>query len=96
MVAEIAESRQAAISLCTPGFGRREKKETMGGKMTGQRRNTREIITDHLLTYLLTYLLTTYYLLTRSGDQEKPGEPGHRNIGRGSCRSALADGQIKD
>jgi hypothetical protein len=22
----------------------------------------------------------------------KPGEPGHRNIGRGSCRSALADG----
>ena len=28
----------------------------------------------------------------RSGDQGKPGEPGHRNIGRGSCRSALADG----
>ena len=25
-------------------------------------------------------------------DQGKPGEPGHRNIGRGSCRSALADG----
>jgi len=24
--------------------------------------------------------------------REKPGEPGHRNIGRGSCRSALADG----
>jgi hypothetical protein len=26
------------------------------------------------------------------GDQGKPGEPGHRSIGRGSCRSALADG----
>ena len=28
----------------------------------------------------------------RSGDQGKPGKPGHRNIGRGSCRSALAGG----
>ena len=33
--------------------------------------------------------------LTLGDDQvirEKPGEPGHQNIGRGSCRSALADG----
>ena len=27
---------------------------------------------------------------TLSGDQGKPGEPGHRNIGRGSCRTARA------
>ena len=27
-----------------------------------------------------------------SGDQGKPGKPGHRSIGRGSCRSARADG----
>jgi hypothetical protein len=26
------------------------------------------------------------------GDQGKPGKPGHRSIGRGSCRSARADG----
>ena len=32
------------------------------------------------------------YYITISGDQGKPGKPGHRNIGRGSCRSARADG----
>ena len=40
------------------------------------------------------------YLLTGDqGDQGRPGRavvvrawPGHRNIGRGACRSALADG----
>ena len=34
------------------------------------------------------------YYITISGEkaQGKPGKPGHRNIGRGSCRSARADG----
>ena len=30
--------------------------------------------------------------LRSSNHQGKPGEPGHRSIGRGSCRSALTDG----
>ena len=33
-------------------------------------------------------LLLFFFFLVIS-DQGKPGEPGHRNIGRGSCRSAL-------
>ena len=31
-------------------------------------------------------------LRRRSRDQGKSGKPGHRSIGRGSCRSARADG----
>jgi hypothetical protein len=32
------------------------------------------------------------WISVNAGDQGKPGEAGPRNIGRGSCRSALADG----
>jgi len=37
---------------------------------------------------------TTRQILSLSRDQSgKPGKPGRRNIGRGSCRSARADGK---